>query len=54
MIAFHPLGSAFLEIADFGRANLLAANLAIQWLHTRFPRIYVFKIILETVKREPA
>lgn len=53
-IEFQLLGNAFLEIADLDRANLLAVNLDIQWLHTRFPRIYVVKIILETVKREPA
>ena len=34
-IEFQLLDNAFLEIADFDRANLLAANLDIQWLHTK-------------------
>ena len=34
-IEFQLLDNAFLEIADFDRANLLAANLDIQWLHAK-------------------
>jgi hypothetical protein len=48
-IEFELYDNAFLEIADFDRANLLAANLDIQRLHTKLDHLAQRYCLLATV-----